>query len=60
MSGPKNKERFVPFLGRLQSGFGRLRGMLLGRVARLNEMELSERDRVAAMVEDFQELVMEK
>ena len=58
-AGDKGKQRRVPFLGRLQCPFGLLRGLLLGRAARLNELELPEKIWTACMIEEFQEFILE-
>lgn len=55
----KVKERFPPYLGRLQCKFGILRGMLLGRAARLKELELPCFQVVNFLLEDLQELILE-
>ena len=56
---PKNRERYVPYLARLQCPFGLLRGQLLGRAARLQHMSLSLIAQKAVMLEELQELVLE-
>ena len=55
----KAKERYAPFLGRLQVRFGFLRCALLGRAARLRELEIPEFCQVSAMLEELQELILE-
>ena len=44
-------EQYPLYLERLQTGFGSLRGSLLGRVARWSELRLSERQRTDLLVE---------
>ena len=58
-TGEKTKERYPPFLGRLQCQFGLLRGSLLGRAARFRELQLSPKQQLHFMLEEFQELLME-
>ena len=58
-TGEKTKERYPPFLGRLQCQFGLLRGSLLGRAARFRELQLSPQQQLHFMLEEFQELLME-
>lgn len=57
--GKKGKERFVPYLGRLQCKFGVLRGMFLGRAARLKELGFSANLAVHYLLEEVQELILE-
>lgn len=52
------QERYPPYLGRLQAGFGALRGRLLGRAARLRELQLGVRGRAEALADDVRELLM--
>ena len=58
-TGEKTKERYPPFLERLQCQFGLLRGFLLGRAARFRELQLSPQQQLHFMLEEFQELLME-
>jgi hypothetical protein len=58
-TGDKGKQRRVPYLDRLQCPFGLLRGLLLSRAARLNELELTEKLQTACMIEEIQELILE-
>ena len=55
----KTKEKYAPYLGRLQTRFGVLRGMLLGRAARLRELELPPDHIIVYMLEELQELPLE-
>ena len=55
----KQKEKYPPYLARLQLKFGLLRGMLLGRAARLQELQLTTACQERALVEELQELVLE-
>ena len=57
--GDKKKERYVPFLGRLQCPFGMLRCLLLGRLARLRELELPAESQLVLLFEEIQELILE-
>ena len=58
-AGDKTKERFVPFLGRLQCSFGLLRCLMLGRLARLRELELPCGVQLQLLAEELQELILE-
>ena len=58
-SAAKSKQRYPPYLGRLQCAFGILRGMLLGRLARLQELELGEANQARFFLEEFEELILE-
>ena len=55
----KQKEKYPPYLARLQLKFGLLRGMLLGRAARLQELQLPTACQERALAEELQELVLE-
>eukprot|EP00435_Cladocopium_sp_Y103_P009480 s1618_g2.t1 len=57
--GNKVKERYLSFLGRLQCSFGMLRCVILGRLARLRELDLPTCQQSRLLLEEFQELVLE-
>ena len=56
--GPEQKERYPPYLGRLHTSFGSLRGRLLGGVFRWSELRLIERQRTELLVEELREMPM--
>ena len=55
--GPQQKSTFLPWTGVLKGGFGCIRGVVLGHLARTKMLGLPERFGVARLLEDIVELV---